>query len=361
MAMLRPEPAVDTGRLEAFAGKVLGDTAGASAVLLSAMGDRLGLWKDLASRGPATAGELARRAGLTERYVREWLAAMNAAGYVELDPESGRFILPAEHAQVLAVEGGPAFLSGVHQELLGCMAVYDRVSDAFRQGGGVPIADYNADFFVGMERFTNTWFENHLLQTWIPAMPEVERRLVGGADVADVGCGGARGLVKLARAYPHSRFAGFDDSEAQVTRALANVAAEGLADRISVEVRDVGGTGLPHEYDVVFTFDVVHDAVDPLGLVRAIREALRPDGIYACLEVSSSPDPRDNVGPVATLLYGFSVLLCTTISLAHGGRGLGTMGLPEPAFHDLCRQAGFASVRTVPIDNPINSLYEARA
>jgi SAM-dependent methyltransferase len=353
--------AIDQAKADAFVGKALTDTSGTTVTILAALGDRLGLFKALAAGGPATGAELAARAGIDARYAREWLGGMASAGYLAYDPTAERFTLPPEHAPVLAQEAGPVFFGGVYQELLGTLPVLDRIAEAFRRGGGVPQSAYPDDLYEGMARFSAGWFENLLLQQWIPAMPDVEARLARGARVADVGCGRGRALIKLAEAFPASRYVGYDAHGPNVVRAAASVEAAGLADRIRIEPRDATA-GLPEaEYDLVTTFDVVHDAVDPLGLLRAIRRSLRPDGIYVCLDINCSARLEENAGPIGALLHGFSVLYCMTTSLAQGGEGLGTVGLHEPKLRELSAAAGFGAVRRVPLENPFNTLYEIRA
>lgn len=350
----------DPARAEAFVGKVLGDVAGHMATRFATIGDRLGLWRDLADRGPATPAELAGRTGIAERYAREWLAGCLAAGYVTYDPGRDAYALPPEHEAVLADEAGPVFFGGVLQLIEGLAATQVELYDAFRSGGGVAQASFPDDVYAGISRFTRGWFENHLLQTWIPAMPEVEAKLRTGCDVADVGTGAGQALIKLARAFPASRFTGFDIFPGQVDLARKSVAEAGLADRVRVELCDVAG-GLPGQFDVVTTFDVIHDTIDPAGILAAVRAALRPDGRYVCLDINASDRVEENTGPLGTLFYGFSVHYCMTTSLAHGGAGLGTCGFNPTTVARMCADAGFSSVRRVEIDNSFNHLYEACA
>jgi SAM-dependent methyltransferase len=351
---------IDEARVEAFVGRALGDLGGAMTTLFCALGDRLGLLKALADEGPATSDELSDRLRLQERYVREWLRGMTAAGYLDHDPESSRFTLPAEHVPVLSQETGPMFFGGVYQELLGALSALDRVGDAFRAGGGASQEAYSADFWDGMERFTASWFENLLLSEWLSAVPEVRSRLEEGARVADVGCGAARALLKLAAAFPRSRFTGYDAFDAQLDRARANAASGGLADTIAFERRDVAAEGLPERFDLITTFDVVHDAVDPLALLKSIRAGLAPGGTYLLLEINSADDADENQGPIAQVLYRFSLLYCMTTSLAHNGAGLGTCGLPEREIRRLAADAGFGTVARV-AENPFNILYALTA
>lgn len=349
----------DQARVEEFTGKVFADTAGAATTALAFLGDRLGLFRDMATAGPTTSTELAARTGTNERYVREWLAAMFAAGYVEHDEATGRFGLPPEHRPALTDEPGPAFFGGIQQELIGLLQRINAIADAFRDGGGVPQGGYPDDVYVGMDRFTAMWHENLLLQEWIPAVPDVQDKLERGARVADVGCGQGRALLKLVERFPRSTFVGYDIFAPNVERAWANARAAGVADRVRFEVADAA-EGLPERFDVITTWDVVHDSVDPLGLLRAIRNALESDGVYLCLDIRCSDRIEENTGSLAAMLYGFSILYCMSSSLAHGGAGLGTLGLHEAKLRELCSQAGFGTVRQVPIDNPVNSLYDVR-
>jgi 2-polyprenyl-3-methyl-5-hydroxy-6-metoxy-1,4-benzoquinol methylase len=350
---------MDEQKAEEFVGKVLGDTSGAVATVLAALGDRLGLFGALATEGPATSMELAERTKTNERYVREWLAGMAAAGYLTYDPAEGRFALPAEHEPALTKEPGPAFFGGVYQELLGCLQRYDQVARAFRSGGGVAMRELHEDVFAGMNRFTMQWHENMLVQQWLPLLPDVEEKLRAGARLADVGCGGGRAIIKLVQTYPKSTLAGYDVHPPLIEMARRNAEAAGVADRVRFEVLDAA-TKLPERFDVVTTFDVIHDAVKPLEILRSIHDALEPGGIYVCLDINCSDKLEENVGPLATLLYGFSMLYCMTTSLAEGGEGLGTLGLPEAKLRDLAAAAGFSSVRRVEMDNPFNNLYELR-
>ena len=296
------QPTIDQAKTEAFLGKVLSDTSGMTTTILASIGDRLGLFQQLA-HGPATSTELANRAEINERYAREWLGAMASAGYVVYDPASERFTLPAEYLPVLAQEHGPIFFGGMHQMLAGMVGPLNQVVQAFQHGGGVPQSAYDHNMWDGLERFTAGWFENLLIPVWLPAMPEVQAKLERGALVADVGCGRGKALIKLAQAFPRSRYVGYDSFAPTIEEATAHAQEAGVADRVRFEHRDVSA-GLPEQYDVITTFDVVHDAIDPRGLLRAIRQALRPDGRYVCLDINCAEHPEGNAGPLASLFYG---------------------------------------------------------
>jgi 2-polyprenyl-3-methyl-5-hydroxy-6-metoxy-1,4-benzoquinol methylase len=348
---------VPTGAVQTFMEKVLGDYASANAFFMAAIGDRLGLFKDLAARGTATSLELAVRTGLQERYVREWLAGMAAAGYLTYEPDTGRYALPAEHAPVLAEEAGRFFL--------GCAffgystnygQTFHRLLGAFRDGGGVPQDLFGEEVTEAIDRVTAPWCEHLLVPEWLPAMPDVLAKLRAGATVADVGCGRGRAVINLARAFPACSVVGYDVYEPAVLAAQSRAAAAGLSDRVRFEVRDVV-QGLPQRYDVVTTFDVVHDSANPRRLLRAIHESLQPDGRYLCVDINCSERPEDNVGPLSTIMYGLSLAYCMTVSLAEGGEGLGALGLHEAKLTELASETGFSQVRRVPIEDPFNNLY----
>jgi SAM-dependent methyltransferase len=344
---------------EEFVGKVMGDTVGLTNTVMAWIGDELGLWKDLAARGPGTSEELAARTSLAERPVREWLHAMTAAGYLVRCKDSGAFQLPAEHAPVLAQEGGPVFFGGVHQEFVGLLRPIERIVESFRTGRGVPQSAYPEMAYDGMDRFTAGWFENLLLPVWLPAVG-MDTRLAVGIDVADVGCGRGRALIKMAIAFPRSRFVGYDVFGPNIVRARRLAEEAGVGDRVRFVELDAAD-GLPARYDLVTTFDVIHDSADPGAILGAIRRALKDGGTYLCLDINCSPNLDENIGPLGSLFYGCSVLYCMSTSLAHGGAGLGTCGLHEPRLRELAGAAGFARVARVPLENPFNNLYELGA
>jgi SAM-dependent methyltransferase len=354
------EPSMaDPGQIEAFAGRLVGDIAATMTTIFCALGDKLGLFAALSSGGPATAAELAQRTATNERYVHEWLRGLTAAGYLNYDRATGRYALPAAHAAVLAEEGGVWFLAGGYQELAGMLPALGRIEGAIRDGGGVPQAAYPSDAYVGMSRFTRAWFEHRLLGDWLPLLPHLQDALKTGIRWADVGCGAGLAVIQLAQAFPASSFTGYDAFPAQVERAREAAELAGVGNRVRFEVAD-GSRGLPEKYDVISTFDVVHDAADPAGLVAGIRRSLTDDGSYLWLEINCADDPADNTGPIATVMYGFSVLYCMTTSLAQGGAGLGTCGCPPAVVEELGHTAGFGAVRELPIGDPFNRLYELR-
>ena len=352
-------------KAEAFAGKAIADASSATVTMMAYLGDRLNLFKTMAHSGPVTSGELAAQANVNARYAQEWLNAMACAGYVEYDPNAATFTLPPEHAPVLAQEAGPFFLGGLYQDIIGAIEPIDQIARAFKAGSGVPQSAYGDNLWCGLDRLTSAWFENFLLQLWIPSVPEVEAKLKQGAQVAtvtsvaDVGCGFGRALVKLAQAFPNSSYVGYDIHEPMLEGARAHAAETGMTDRVRFEQLDVT-QGLPSQYDLITSFDVLHDMVNPRAALRAIRQALKPDGTYLLLEINSSDKLEENAGPIGAMLYSISVLYCMSVSLAHGGEGLGTCGLPPSKVQEYCREAGFSHIQRLPFESPLNILYEVK-
>jgi 2-polyprenyl-3-methyl-5-hydroxy-6-metoxy-1,4-benzoquinol methylase len=350
---------VNEAKIGEFAQKVVGDISGTLVTAMCVIGDRLGLFKDMAARGPATSQELAYRTGIKERYAREWLSSLACAGYLEYDQASQRFTLPPEHAPLLAQENGPFFVGGFIEVLPSWWEHIDTVSDAFKMGGGVRQSDYNDHMWSGLERFTGSWFDNLLTQVWIPAVPEVQAKLQKGVVMADVGCGNGRALIKLAQTFPNSTFVGYDIFGPAIENATVKAQAAGVGDRIRFQQLDVS-QGIPEQFDVIATWDVVHDMANPRGALKAIRKALKPDGSYLLLDINCSDKLEENRGPLGAMFYGTSVLYCLTTSLADGGEGLGTAGLPPAKVRELCEDAGFSKVNQLPLENPFNILYEIK-
>lgn len=350
---------LDRAKLDAFSEKAFRDLSGAYVATMCILGDRLGLFKQLAAHGPATSAELAARASITARYAQEWLSALACAGYIDYDPATQRFSLPPEHAAVLADEGGAFFIGGDYEELPAFWGVLDPLTTAFQQGGGVPQTAYHASMYRGMHRSATAVYDHALVQKWIPTLPDVQAALEQGIDVADVGCGSGRALIKLAEAFPQSRYIGYDAYAPGIAQAQQNAEAAGVADRVRFETLDAA-QGLPAQYDLLITFLVIHDAADPRGLLRALRAALKPGGTYLCAEIKAAETLEENAGPLGAFFYATSVLYCMTVSLAEGGAGLGTAGMPPSKVRELCAEAGFGSVRLLPIEHPFRNVFEIK-
>jgi 2-polyprenyl-3-methyl-5-hydroxy-6-metoxy-1,4-benzoquinol methylase len=356
---------IDNTKSNAFLNKVFEDISGTYITLMCCIGDKLNLFKKLEANGPATSIELSRISGTNERYTREWLNAMACAGYLEYDPSGHTFRLTPDNASILTQEGGPMFVAGIYQQLLAETKNMEKLIEVFKKGGGISLKEFDDNEFVGMERMTAPWFENLLLQEWIPAVPDVKSKLERGALVADVGCGRGRAIIKLAQAFPKSQFVGYDIFAPVIDDAKSQAALLGILDnnRLSFQQLDVSKgfpEGQQHCYDLITTFDVIHDMANPLDALRAIYQGLKPDGTYLWLEINSRDRLEDNIGTMGALFYCWSIVYCMTTSLAEGGKGLGTVGMPQSKVTEYCREVGFSHVRKLPVDNPFNVLYEVK-
>ena len=355
-------PALDMGKLQSFAFKVVGDVTAQQMGPLTTIGDRLGLCVALAHAGPLTSAELAARAQIDERYAREWLAAMACHGYVDYDDVAKAFALSPEHAMVLANTESPLYLTGLVAMSQPFWANIDLLAGAFKRGGGVPQERYGEHFWCGFEQFTYTFFRNSMVQEWFPSMPAVDGALRAGGSVADVGCGNGQALAILAQAYPQATFVGYDNYAPAIAAANARARVAGVADRVRFEVRDVT-KGLPGSHDLITTFDVVHDMPRPRPALQEIRKALKPDGTYFVLEFNFYGDLQRNLDhPLGIGAFGYSVSTnyCMTQALAVGGEGTGTC-MGEERMRELAAEAGFTRFRRLDFPaNPFNVFYEIR-
>jgi SAM-dependent methyltransferase len=347
---------VDWDKVKAFAGVMVNDLGAAMQGALSYVGDRLGIFKALATAGPVTVAELAQRTGLNDRYLREWLGAMTAAKYIEYDPATTRYTMSPEHAMILADENSQFFMGGMIQAVVPEVSMAPKLIESFRTGKGLAQSEYPPEVFEAIERGTAPMYRHHLISKWIPAMPAVEARLKQGAVALDVGCGSGRATITLATAFPNSRFDGCDAHAGSVDRARANARAAGVADRVEFDVVDC--TNLPADkFDFISCFDVIHDSVDPVGLMKSIRAALKPDGIFLMVEVNVSARPEENINPMGRMMYAASTLYCMTVSLAHGGAGIGAL-MGEEKARELAAEAGFSRFERLPVKDAFSALYE---
>jgi 2-polyprenyl-3-methyl-5-hydroxy-6-metoxy-1,4-benzoquinol methylase len=350
----------DTERAEAFAGRMLDALNQAALVLMTSIGHRTGLFDVLAEAGEVTSAELAEEAGLQERYVREWLAAMTTAGVVEHDPEEGWFRLPAEHAAWLTRSAAPDNLAVTAQWIPVLATVEDDVVRSFEQGGGVPYERYERFHEVMAEESSQTVLAT-LFSHILPLAPGAIERLEAGACVADLGCGRGRAVIAMAERFPNSHFVGYDLSAAAIAEARA--AARHL-DNVEFRIRDLStfdSEAPARAYDLVTTFDAVHDQARPLAMLRGIKRALKADGIYLMQDIKGSSHVHENLDhPTGTFMYTISCLHCMTVSLAQGGDGLGAMWGEQQA-RALLAEAGFGSVDLHTLDHdPFNAYYVVR-
>jgi SAM-dependent methyltransferase len=353
-----PSGVLDPQKLDAFLNKMVGDMGAAGTGALVVLGDRLGLYKALAKAGPSLPGELADATNTSERYVREWLSAQAAAEYLTYDKESGRFSLSPEQAMVFADEESPAFMAGGFEVLSALWRDEPKISAAFKSGAGVGWHEHDVCLFRGTERFFRPGYNAHLIAEWIPALDGVEAKLAAGARVADVGCGHGASTILMAKAYPKSRFIGFDYHEGSIERARAAAKEAGVEDRVTFEV--AAAKSFPgHDYDLVCIFDALHDMGDPVGAARHIREALKPDGVWLLVEPFAHDNLADNLNPIGRLFFAASTMLCTPASLSQEvGLGLGAQA-GEARLRGVVEEAGFERFRRA-AETPFNLVFEVR-
>jgi SAM-dependent methyltransferase len=350
---------LDPEKLMGFVFRAVDEVGATLNTALVVMGDKLGLYRAMAGAGPLTAAELAERTGTTERYVREWLNAQAAGGYVEYEPDSGRYVLPPEQATALTDEASPAYLPGFFQLALGSVLDSPRITEAATSGAGYGWHEHVADVHDGCERFFRPGYHAHLLAEWLPALGGVEERLRRGGSVADVGCGHGASTVLMAEAFPASTFTGFDYHEGSIATARTRAQEVGVADRVRFEATPAA-TYPGRGYDLVTMFDCLHDMGDPVGAARHVRESLADGGTWMIVEPAAGDRVEDNLNPVGRAYYGFSTLLCTPSSLAQDvGLALGAQA-GEARLRDVATSAGFRHFRRV-AETPFNMVFEARA
>lgn len=355
-----PRP-VDEERLGALLGQVVGDLGGALAVPLVLLGDRLGLFAALAGAGRVTAPDLARRTGLSERYLREWLLAMAASSYVDHlgadDRGEPQYELSPEQVELFVNADSPAHVAGGFQNLSAATRSLDRLVEAFRTGSGMGWHEHHPDMFEGTERFFRPGYLAQLTSAWIPALTGLQERLEAGARVADVGCGLGASTRIMAERYRRTSFLGIDYHEGSIRLAREKAAAAGLADRVAFEV--AGAQDLTGTYDLVALFDCLHDMPDPLAALRAVRAAVADDGWVMLVEPMSGDRVEDALNPVGRLFAGASVFICLPSGLsAEPATGLGNQAGPARTLA-LAEQAGFRRGR-VAAQAPFNLIYELR-
>ena len=349
---------VDQSKLEAFQGKMLGDMGAAVSAALVILGDQLGLYKAMADGGPTTSLKLAAATGTTERYVREWLAAQAASGYVEYDPVKAEFSLTPEQAMVFADEGGPAFMAGGFEVLAAMFRDEPKVAAVFKSGKGLGWHEHDVCLFRGTERFFRPGYNAHLTTEWIPALDGMEGKLKSGARVADVGCGHGASTVLMAKTYPNSKFYGFDYHGPSIERAREAAKEAGVEDRVTFEVasaKDFNGGA----YDMIAIFDALHDMGDPVGAAKHIRESLAPDGSWLLVEPFANDDLADNLNPFGRIFYSASTMICTPASLSQEvGMGLGAQA-GEQRQRQVAEDAGFTHFKRA-TETPFNLVFDVR-
>ena len=351
-------PVVDNDKLMAFLGQVIGELGATVNAGLIVVGDRLGLYRAMAAAGPITSAELADKTGTAERYVREWLNAQAAGGFVRYDAATNRYELPVEQALALADEDSPAFVCGAFELATATLKAAPHIEDVFRSGTGYGWHQHDAGVPTGCERFFRPGYNANLVSTWIPTLQGVEDKLRVGARIADIGCGLGASSRLMAQAYPRSRVSGFDYHDESIELARKKAKAAGLEDRLTFEVASAStfpGSG----YDLITVFDSLHDMGDPVGAARHVKQALAADGTWMIVEPIAGDSVDQNLNPVGRAYYAFSTFLCVPNSLSQDvGLALGAQA-GEKRIRDVVTAAGFTRFRRIG-ETPFNLVYEVR-
>jgi 2-polyprenyl-3-methyl-5-hydroxy-6-metoxy-1,4-benzoquinol methylase len=350
---------IDQARAEAFGGQVLGILNGAALTFMLSIGHRTGLFDTMASLPPSTSDQIAKQAGLNERYVREWLGAMLTGGVVEYEPASRAYVLPREHAASLTRAAGPGNLGSFAQFFSEIGGVETGVVEAFRSGGGVPYSSYPR-FQELMREESAQVFDATLIDSTLHLVPGLVEKLRQGIDVADVGCGAGHAINVMAREFPNSRFTGYDFSDEGIGIARREAKEWGLKNA-TFEVKDAAMLDGSKQFDLITVFDAIHDQAKPRRVLRNIFDALKPDGTFLCVDIKASSKVEENIDhPLAPFLYMISTMHCMTVSLALDGEGLGTVWGEQKA-RELLGEAGFRDVRVAGVEGDIlNNYYIAR-
>ena len=350
-------PALNMDKLNAFIGQFVTDLGASVHAGMVVIGEKLGLYKALAER-PMSPTELAAKTQTDERYLREWLSSQAAGGYITYDDTTGKFSLSTEQAFTLANENSPAYLPGAFELALGSLAAVPRIAESFRTGKGMGWHEHEDGVFHGCEKFFRPGYLANLTTSWIPALNGVQQKLEAGARVADVGCGKGASTVLLAKAFPKSRFFGFDYHDKSIEAAREAAKREGVADRVTFEIakaKEFPGK----DYDFVAVFDCLHDMGDPVGAAAHVRESLAKDGTWMIVEPFANDQLKDNLNPVGRVYYSFSTLLCTPCSRSQEvGLCLGAQA-GEARIRNVVTAAGFSRFRRA-TETPFNIVYEAR-
>lgn len=357
---------IDEAKLKDFMGKVVNDLGATESTVLVIIGDKLGLYKAMADSKPVTPAELASRTGTTERYIREWLSNQAAGGYIGYNPNTAKYTLPPEQAMALANENSPVFSLGGFQGAMAFFRDEPKITEAFRTGKGVDWGDHDPNLYEGTERFYKPNYVANIVSSWIPSLDggKVEEKLKRGSStkIADVGCGHGISTIIMAKAYPNSKFIGFDYHKPSIEVARKKAKEEGLSeDRITFEVASSTDFSAEKDegYDLVAFFDCLHDMGDPSGAASHVLQTLKPDGTWMIVEPFANDKVEDNLNPIGRMYYAASSLVCVPASLSHNGPALGAQA-GERRISELVKAAGFKHFKRA-TQTPFNLIYEAKA
>jgi 2-polyprenyl-3-methyl-5-hydroxy-6-metoxy-1,4-benzoquinol methylase len=348
--------AVDETKLNEFIGKAVGDLGAAMSATLILVGDRLGLYRELA-KGGLTPGELAKRTGTNERYVREWLGNQGAGGYVEYDPASGEWSLSEEQALCLTDPNGPVDMPGAYNIVEATFHALGKTLENFQSGGGMEWGDHHPCLFEGTERFFRAGYNSSLIGAWLPALDGVVEKLDSGAKVADVGCGHGASTILMATTYPNSEFVGYDYHAESIAVASEKAAAAGASNARFEAADAVGYDG--RDFDLIAFFDCLHDMGDPVSVSKHARRAIKDDGTVMLVEPFANDAVQDNLNPVGRVMYGASTQICVPVSLARNGPALGAQAGEARLREVVVDGGGFTRFRRA-TETPFNLVLEAR-
>jgi SAM-dependent methyltransferase len=349
---------VDPDKLNAFVGRMLGDLGALTNSVLVHLGDQLGLYKSMSKSGPVTAATLAKETGTSPRLIREWLSAQAAQGYVTYDKAKDEFSLSPEQAMVFADEGSPVFMAGFFDVARGLFDDTPKIANAFRTDGKLAWHEHNGCLFCGTRRVFRPAYNHHLVNEWLPALDGVSAKLQRGGNVADVGCGHGASTILMAKAFPNSKFYGYDYHPGSIEAARKAAREEGVGDRVSFEIA-TAKTFPARGFDLVCFFDCLHDMGDPAGAARHVGETLSSDGTWMIVEPFAQDRLEDNLNPVGAVFYAASTVICVPASLSQEvGLALGAQA-GEARLKKVVMEGGFRRFRRA-AETPFNMVVEAR-
>jgi 2-polyprenyl-3-methyl-5-hydroxy-6-metoxy-1,4-benzoquinol methylase len=350
---------IDQEKLHEFMLKAVGDIGSTMSAMLMIVGDKLGLYKEMAKSGEAiTSEELAKKTNTNERYVREWLANQAAGGYITYNASDGKYTLPPEQAMALADENSPVYLQGAYQVIRSLFKDEDKFVEMFKSGKGLRWGEHHHDLFEGTARFFKPNYVGNLVSSWIPSLDNVEGKLKQGAKVADIGCGYGISTILMAKAYPNSKFYGFDNHTPSIEQAREQAKKEGVSDNVEFNSVSASDNSIGNDYDLITFFDCLHDMGDPKGAMRFAKQSIKPDGTCMIIEPMANDKVEENLNLIGRVFYAASTLVCVPNSLADNGPALGAQA-GEKRIKEIVEAVGFTKFRRA-AQTPFNIIYEAK-
>jgi 2-polyprenyl-3-methyl-5-hydroxy-6-metoxy-1,4-benzoquinol methylase len=350
---------INEQKLHDFMLKSVGDIASTMSAMLVIIGDRLGLYKAMAESGqPITSDELAKKTNTNERYIREWLANQAAGGYITYNASDEKYTLPPEQAMALADENSPVYMHGAYQSIRSFFKDEDKFIEVFKTGKGLRWGEHHHDLFEGTARFFKPNYIGNLVNSWIPSLDGVEEKLKQGAKVADIGCGYGISTIIMAKAYPNSKFYGFDNHSPSIEQAKEQARKEGITRNVEFSSVSANDKSIGNDYDLITFFDCLHDMGDPTGAMKFAKQSLKPDGTCMIIEPMANDKVEQNLNLVGRIYYAASTLVCVPNSLADKGPALGAQA-GETKIKKISEAAGFTKFRRA-TQTPFNIIYEAK-